>query len=88
MHGMGGNLHFILKMVFYCEKSKNKVLHAVTFMVSASIIFQFWQHFDAAVGMCVDAAPAECHAVHKIGTHLANKTELDIKVPRLKNNTQ
>ena len=54
----------------------NKVLHAMTSMVSASIIFQFGQHLDAAVRMFRDA-------VHNTGLHLA-KSRLDIKVPLLK----
>lgn len=44
---------YIRKYTIYlhCDQSVNKVLHAVTFMVPASIIFQFLQHFDAAVCM-------------------------------------
>ncbi len=85
MHSAGGNLHFIHKISFYCEEPGNKVLHAVTFMVSTSIIFQFWQpqHLDAAVRMFGDAACVECHVTHKIGLHLA-RSRLDIKVPLLK----
>lgn len=74
MHSAEGNLHFTRKMTFYCEKSGNKVLHAVTFMVSTSIIFQFWQLFDAAVRMFGDAACGECHATHKIGLHSAKRS--------------
>lgn len=87
MHSPGGNLHCIHKIAFYCEKSGNKALHGVTFMVSTSIIFQFWQHLDAAVRMFGDAACVECHVTHKIGLHLANKCRLDIKVPLLKRST-
>ena len=87
MQNAGGNLHFIHKLAFYFEKSGNKVLHAVTFMVSTSIIFQFWQHLDAAVRMFGDAACVECHVTHKIGLHLAHRSRLDIKVPALKRRT-
>lgn len=71
MHGAGENLHFKRKTSFHCEQSRYKVLHAVTFMVSTSIIFQFWQHLYAAVRMFGDAACIESHVRHKIGLHLA-----------------
>lgn len=48
-----------------------RFLHTVTFMVSTSIIFQFWQHLDAAVRMFGDAACVECHVTHTIWLHLA-----------------
>lgn len=48
-----------------------RFLHTVTFMVSTSIIFQFWQLLDTAVWMFGDAACIEHHITREIGLHLA-----------------
>lgn len=88
MHSTGGNLHFTQKIAFCCEKSGNKVLRAVTFMASTAIIFQFWQHFDAAVRMFWNTACVECHVMHKIGLHLASMRKLDFKIVLFKRSTQ